>query len=293
MSGFLNNPSTLVPFIKGELIRALNSEPQDALGSFVQTVNSTQRFEDFGVVGQAPVLREVIGDPQTEGLTDATLRVQPAIFTTDMTVKQEDIEDGQLGALMQRIRDVAAGAWRQRRGEIFRALIANGTWIDGAAYFADARPARGRGAAYDNNLAGTGTTTANIIADLATGLSTLRRMQDEQGLPFNEDLTRIGIVAPPELETPLAQALQSGQVSGTNQIFTSLRNWTVVTDARLTDANDWYMFNLGHSQKPFLFVDRVGLEMVDKYEKFVWSFTFRARNRASLVHPQLGVRIVN
>lgn len=293
MSGFLNNPSTLTPFIRGELIKALNTEPQDALGSFVATVGSQQRFEDFAVIGQAPILREVIGEPQTEGLTDATFRITPAEFTAKMLVKQSDVEDDQLGALLMRIREVASGAWRQRRAEIFRSLTANANWIDGAAFFADARPARGRGAAYDNNLAGSGTTTANIITDLAAGLTALRRFQDEQGQPFNEDLTQIGIIAPPDLETPLAQALQTGQVSGTNQIFTQLRRWTVVTDARLTDANDWYMFNLSHAQKPFLFVDRVGLEMTDVYEDFMWRFSFRARNRASLVHPQLGVRIVN
>jgi phage major head subunit gpT-like protein len=293
MSGFLNNPSTLTPFVRGTLIKALNAEPRDDLGLFCRMQASTQRYEDFAVVGAAPMLREVVGDIQTEGMADATQRIEPAVFSTKIIVKKEDLEDDQIGALEQRVRDVAQGAWRQRRAEVLRAITANPTWVDGTAYFADSRPARGRGAAYDNNLAGAGTTTANVITDLIAGTTALRTFQDESGQPFNEDMSTIGIIAPPGLEQPINQALMVGQVGGTNNVFTQLRKWVVVTDARIADANDWYMFVLSGSQKPVVFVDRVSLEMSDHYEDFKWSFSFRARNRAQLVHPPLGVRIVN
>jgi hypothetical protein len=33
--------------------------------------------------------------------------------------------------------------------------------------------------------------------------------------------------------------------------------------------------------------------MGEFYKDFVWEYSFRARNRAAMVHPQLGVRINN
>lgn len=294
MSGFINNPSTLIPYVRGLLIKALNAEPQDGLGQFIETQSSTQRFEDFAVPGAPPMLRETIGDIQTAGMTDGSIRITPGEFLTKIVVKKADVEDDQLGLIQRRVRDVAQGAWRQRRMEIFRALQDTvTTWVDGAAYFADSHPARGLGAAYDNNLGGSGTTTANVITDLAAVRTALRTFQDEAGQPFNEDVGTIGIIVPPALEQPIRTAIGPGQVSGTNTVFAEGAKFVVVVDGRLTDVNDWYAFNLSGGQKPFVFVDRVGLEMEAFYKDFIWEFPFRARNRATLVHPQLGVRVVN
>jgi phage major head subunit gpT-like protein len=290
---FINHPSLLTPFVKGLLTKALESEPQDGLTQFIQTDNSTQRFEDYTVVGAAPILREYVGDIRTEGMTDAQIRITPGLFRTKIIVKKEDLEDDQLGAIRQRVSDIARGAWRQRRIELIGAVTGNAAWpVDNTAFFADARPARGLGAAYDNNLAGSGTTAANIGGDLQTAIAALSTFQDEQGQPFNEDASTIGILAPPSLKVPFMQVLGNGQVSGTNQVFGGMARFVPVFDGRLT-GNTWYAFNLSGAQKPILFVDRVGLEMGEFYKDFVWEYSFRARNRAAMVHPQLGVRINN
>ena len=114
-------------------------------------------------------------------------------------------------------------------------VIKNGTTLtgyDGKPLFADDHSGG------DNLLGGTGTTVANLQADISAVFAAMREFQDDRGRVMNivPDL----VVVPAELEFPMRQALKAGQIDGTDNVYAGLCD--VMVAPELTDADDWYAF---------------------------------------------------
>lgn len=301
--------------------RALIDSARDAqrsyVGVFARRINSDGAVERLPWLSQAPIMKRLRDMLESAGLSDAVLEIENEKFAISLEVPRDLLSDDQLGAVMQRVRemtDIAMGFGNVLLIDALEAGIAEGGY-DGQPFYDNAHPVRGlQSAVFDNLLAGTGTTVAAIQADLSTYLSTLQRAEGENGQPLYQARTRHAIVHPPELTANMNVAIFGQMVpeivedgggpvaaaSISNNKFRGLM-FDPVSDARLADSDDWYGADVTTEMRmPLFYVERerVQSEVLgpgsDHYVKHE-SALFKVRWRGKAAYGQHGntAKIVN
>ena len=115
---------------------------------------------------------------------------------------------------------------------------------DGVPFFSLLHPKGLPGETYANLFNG-----ALDAANLAAGLAAARRIPSDAGLAFPLDIIMNWLVVPPELYLLAQQLVTSAQSVG---IITLADNQVrgvceVLTDAKLTDPNDWFLLSAGRN----------------------------------------------
>jgi len=131
------------------------------------------------------------------------------------------------------------------------------------------------GQTFDNLLAGTGTSAANLGDDLYTLRSSVWNTVASNGEPYWDERMVDGslqwqFVIPEEMQKPFHKlfeqtlSLEAGAISASSNYIKSLFGEKVSVNVypRLTDANDWYArisAGAGDDAKPFIYVKRKGV----------------------------------
>jgi phage major head subunit gpT-like protein len=150
----------------------------------------------------------------------------------------------------------------------------------------------------DNLAAGSGTTLAQIAADIDTNVATMAKFVDEAGEPLN--IQPDTIVCPVALK-PKFDRLVNSQMDPTAVAQGSYNpyggKFKVFGDARLdaVDANDWYLLSSNQVVKPFAFSMRQTgrTRLVNKNLTKAWVGIADYRANAGYALPQLGIKVVN
>lgn len=246
--------------LRTEFNKAYNEAKQPELMVIATTVNSNSASEKYGWLGDMPQLREWIGDRQVKSAEDHDYTIVNKDFEGTVSVDRNEIMDDQMGIIRPRIQTLAMRA-REHPMILLSDLIINGTTglsYDGVAFFADTH------ASGDNLLAGTGTTEAQILADLSTVRSTMMRFTDDNGEPLG--LVPDTVVCPPELEVTFMKIMQSttfitASAQGVTNVWAgSIKR--VIVNHRLSDVNDWYAFAADLPLKPLIYQDRMAPQFV-------------------------------
>lgn len=302
ISGFSN---LLTAGARADLLE-LQMGMADGLKSKVcEVIDSKYATENMPWLGQVPALQQhdkgemLISDQ----ISEAAYSASPVTYRASIKVFARDLEDDQTQGIRKRVRQLMQRGLQLDEKLVADEIQGSTTTYNGQAFFSNSHPARGTGgAAFDNLLAGSGTSTANAATDFQTGMSTLASFLDEAGEPINEGgLDKICIVAPFGMRKSLLEALNDGGMVSQTTVVLGGTEVDLYFSSRLdsTDANDWYMFATG-LQKPFLFLDRKPLEMAvsdessDTYIK-EGAYIFSVERRAICVpgNPALGVKFVN
>lgn len=170
--------------------------------------------------------------------------------------------------------------------ELISLLIKNGATAgnlayDGNVFYSDTHFFAGNtnGSNIDNKLAGTGTTVAQIKADVQTAIGALRTFVDDKGRlinPIRAGADQLAIVCHPSIEWNVREALNAAIISNTSNILQGAAD--VLPDGYQTDLNDWTLHFTGMPTKPFIFQDRepintsvIGFDS-EEYKKtgYVW-----------------------
>lgn len=223
---------------------------------------SSHKTRQFDWLGDAPEVTDVThGTLRTSGLNRFNYSISHVIYKLALRIPLSDLETDSLGQIPARI----TGAARKMSGHPgrlgFDKLEANPTAYDGAALFANTR-AYGSAANVDNLLAGSGTSAAQIAADLQTLRATMMRFENDQGEPM--ELSPNVLVIPPELEGTFRQVLQPLPVAQDNTTVVGVippqfgnrwqaAGYTVYTLARLSDSNNWFGLHTGEEVNPFIY----------------------------------------
>jgi len=264
----------------------------------ITRINSAAASEQYGWLGSVPQMREWIGEKTAKFVNDYDYTIVNKKFESTIAVDEDEIDDDQIGAIMPRVRMLSDRA-RKWPNIMCSDLVINGTTnlaYDGSAYFADR-------AVNDNLLAGSGVTEANILTDLATARAAMLKFVDD----FGELVEVEGdtIVCPAELEVIFQRIVESQTyVTATNEGV--VNKWagtvkTIIVDARLTDANDWYLFAANQPLKPLIYQNRkapqfVAMDSRDSEHRFFNGKLFYSaemRGNAGYGFPQFGVKTVN
>jgi len=248
--------------LRSEFISAFVDTPS-VQGLLSTTVPSNAASEDYAWLGETPAMREFIDERKVKGFTDTTYQIVNKTWEATMSVKRSELEDDQVGAINVRVQDLARRSRQHIDELLYQALTDNGTGYDGAAFFSNTHPARGEGSAQDNLLTGTGTTTAALKTDIQAAIAALKDFTDERGKPFTPMLNSADLVilCPPAIEWTMREALEATIISNTSNVLAGVVGQVIATPwLTPTDANDWYLLYTGHTLKPLIFQDRMGVE---------------------------------
>lgn len=279
-----------------EQYRTMQERPHlAAISSLFTEVPSNKSQEDYGWLGDVPSLREWIGDKSVAALNDYKYTIRNRDFYAGFAIDRNELEDEQISAIMPRV-DMLSMRASQFPADLILELITNGETglaYDGAAFFSN------RTAPNDNLLAGTGTTLAQIKADIQTARANMMRFESDQGKAMGLMLDTL--LVPPELEATFLEAVGTPNLITTGQgaQINPIANWIsrVITVPELTDSTDWYGFATGFPLRPFVFQTRKNpipvLDDTQEKRNRKLEYTVEMRGNAGYGFWQMAVKVVN
>jgi len=297
------NPSVLERMIQVGVQRQVaeleagRGSPQDIM-RFALEVPSTHKSEDYAWLLQLPQAREWIGPKRIKELADAKFQILNRAFEATIGISQHDIDDDQAGAFDLMIRLLVDAMMEKPRSLISDLIVAgtSGLAYDGVAFFSNVSGAR----IIDNLLAGTGTTLAQISADLDSVRAAMMAFVFESGgSPLN--IVFDAIYCPPALTGNFERIFQSRAdptaTAGTDTYNPWSGKAVVIPDARLSDGTDWYAARTGGILRPLVWQKRSAPKGVldDSHVKSDHMIDVSAEMRGNVGYglPQLMVKVVN
>jgi phage major head subunit gpT-like protein len=231
-------------------------------------------------LGAAPQLKEWVDEKQAQGLNRYEWEIVVKRWEATIEIDLDTLVDARWNIYESRIREMAMNATRHRYN-LLSDLIKNGAaalGYDGQNFF-DTDHAEGDSGTQSNKLTGSGTSLDNVRTDYYAAKAALMQYKDDKGNPMWAGDFRPFIWAPATAtmmsvfeQLRNGGLVTTGGVGGNTNILAN--QFDVVYDPKLTDANDWHMFNTEGSMKPFLFVNREPIHYEDNFgtgHPDVWS----------------------
>jgi phage major head subunit gpT-like protein len=268
---------------------------KDLMGLVLET-ESTGKNEPYGWLGDVPVVQEWIGTKEYAGLKSYDYTIENKKWFTGIEVDEDELEDDQFKMILPRVQMMAKTMFDHKMELIANFILNGDTYLayDGSAYFANRT-------VNDNLLAGTGTTLAQLKADLGTGRTAMMRFVSDTGKLFR--FSPNVIVCPPELEVSFKEIVQSTSPqdaatynAGGKNVWSS---WitSVVSLPELTDTDDWYLFCSNYPLKPFIYQNRRSprnrLDDTQVKNSGKLYYSSDKRGNAGYGLPVMGIKIVN
>lgn len=259
-------------------------------------VRSTGAYEKLGWLGSLPAVRQWIGELQAKEIEDYEYTLRNLDWEASTYVKQNDLDDDQTGTI-QMIPGFLVDRIMAHPEKLIISLLTGGTTTaayDGVAFFSDVSGVR----TIDNLLGGTGTTLAQIEADLNAALTQMAKFTDDNGEVLN--IKGNLIICPVALENKFNRLINSqtdptATAQGTFNPYAG--KFTVIGDARLdaVDVNDWYLLSTGEEVKPLVFSMRQTARphFEKKNGSKLWTAYAEYRGNAGYGLPHLAVKTTN
>ena len=256
---------------------------------------SNAASEKYAWLGDFPLVKEWIGDRAVGMLKDYDYTIKNKDWIIPIGIHENEIADDQIGAIAPRTQMMGQvlAKWPL---EMVAALLVNGTTnlaYDGSAFFAN------RTAPNDNLLAGTGTTLAQIKADIATARAAMMRFASGKARPLG--LMMDTIVCPPEIEATMLEAVKSSNIMTTSEggTYNPISGWikNVISLPELTDTTDWYGLSTEFALRPFIFQTRQGVRTqlddteVKRNKRYIFQADMRGNAGYGFFH--MALKVVN
>lgn len=300
----IKNQTTLERGLRSLFQKTLSDfKPNPILEEFVMPVPSDKEEEKYAHLGNVGNLEHMKDSLTFQGVKDYSYTLKNRTYAKGIEVKEEEIEDDQVGGAFQCTRDITIRAAEYPQKLLMDAIIAGTTdaCYDGVAFFATTHAESGSN--QSNLLTGNGgDTAANIITDYKLAEAALLGFTDDQGEPIHPtdiDVNLI-ILAPTTLKGLFREILKSTQISGSsNTLYDAAR---LITSPRL-DANstvDWYLASVGGVVKPFIRQDRrsprFDAQEGNSHSGFInnmWRYKVSMRTRVGYGYWQKMIKVNN
>lgn len=273
----MHSPVSLLKGVRSRFIRTFNETRTDLL-MLATMLSSDSDVETYAWIDELPRMREFLTERRITGLGDARYDVANRKFESTIGVKRDHLSDSKIDMINMRISELAKEAKGHPMTLLAEQLvngvsasvtdsesgaIRSNVCYDGEAFFSATHPARGVLTATQSNLsAGTGTSVAQLSADLAAVKTVMSRRLDAGGKPFRRQWVQIAIVAPPDLEQNFKTVLESDLISNTTNVQKGQAQLVIMPE--LTDINDWYVLHVGGELKPLGFQLREPVEFASQ-----------------------------
>lgn len=253
------NPSLWIRGARTALVEAAQISERPLAPVIAKIVPSDGNKESYPWIGEAHAMRLLKDELETVGLSDALYEITNEKYAIGLEVDQDQLDDDQLGAIMERVTMMGTVALNFPNKLLISALV-NGTSLggyDGVSFFNDAHPIRNlESATQDNLLAGSGATAANILTDLSAGVAALTKWKGENNEPLSDARSDFVAMCPADLLGAMNVAIHAQLVSNTSNVQNHGLRITPVVSARLTDVNDWYLLDVTSGRRPLIYQER-------------------------------------
>jgi phage major head subunit gpT-like protein len=260
-------------------------------------VPSTSAYEKMGWIGAMPAVQQWLGELNAKEFASYDYTIKNLDWAASTTINENDINDDQTGSIERASKMLVQRILKHPEGRLISLLVDGDTKTayDGIAFFSNVSAPR----TIDNLLTGTGTTLAQLKADLIAALVAMAKFTDDQGEYLN--LRGNMIVCPVALMTDFATLVGSQSdptvAAGIGAMNPFLNKFTVIGDPRLDadDANDWYLLCTNEPVKPLAVQTRQ--EAKTNFEKKnltkTWVYSADYRGNVGYGLPHLAVKTVN
>ena len=250
----LVNASTLVALQKSfqVLFQTTLDSTQPAWPRPAMESPSENAEENYQWLGRVPAMKEWLGSKTVEQLRGMSYLILNRDWESTIGVKRNHIEDDMLGMYRPRIAELASEGARHPDDLLSTVRVAGNTatglCYDGQQFY-DMDHAEGDSGTQSNKLTGTGTTAAQVRADLFAAKAALRKFKDDRGKPYIRKMGTLDVIAviPPDLEKTFDELNNPALGSTTPKTPIDYE-----VDPYLTDVNDWYLDYVGGPVKPFI-----------------------------------------
>jgi phage major head subunit gpT-like protein len=303
----IHAPTALVKGIRALLLSNV-AAMSGLLGRLSMLQSSDSDEESYGWLGEPPRMREIGDDDQLiyDGMSDAQYDVENKIWAAGLRIPRKHWDDQKGGLIARRVQQLARVAANHVNRLSIQGLIEADTALgyDGVAMVSNSHPARGQQtAAQDNLLGGTGTTTAQIQADIGDAIETILSFIAENGEPYTEEITKVGISYPVAIHRQVLEATKAVMISNTSNVMSDGGfAFDLVPSARLQadDVNDFYVWDASVADDlPIIIQERDGLEVSQKldgddaFDNEIYKFKVRWRGNKANGHWQRISKIAN
>lgn len=240
------------------------------------TFTSNSAVEKYGGVGNAPALREWVGERLAKALREYTMTVENKPFEATLAVMRADLRRDKTAQLLPKIMGLA-----QRAAEHDEKLLSQfidlgeasttvGLAYDGQFFF-DTDHVVGASGTINNDISvdisalpvgdttgAHGSTTAPSVGEAALciqqAIQQLFTFLDDAGEPTNQGLSSVTVMVPAPLMAPYEAALTSPLMAQgmSNPIFGSAIKKSLVVNPRLTWTTKIAVFRDDSAQKPLI-----------------------------------------
>lgn len=292
-----NSALAVLKGIRSDFAKGLQNVTDSVVKKFTEFIKSDTAEETFFIGDAIPNLQEWLDEIKFTDINDFSLTLKNKKWSNGTLVDRDTLNDSKksLGTgLTIWIRSLI-NKWKFFPDKLInKLLIANPVTFDKTAFFATSRPNLEGDNTINNIHTGTGTTLAQVEADLSTARSILRSFKDRNGEPFNEGMKML-IYAPTQLESVFLK-LASNEFLGSGE--SNLHKGTfelVLNDHQADNNDDWYIINIAAAMKPFIYQNREAPKFMMKDDEFNTKIKYATtgRSNASVLNPTAIIKVNN
>lgn len=265
----LNN---IQKFVKADFDKAFSQQVTN-YQAFTKEIMSSDKLISFEWIGALPKMRKWVGSRYYNQMKKYDYSFKTDSYEGTILIPYSDILNASKTELSKMAKGQVAGYGAQVKldypSDLVYEALGNGTvnlCYDGQPFFANAHPTYYGATTFDNLLVGSGVSAANLKTDIATAILTLATMIDEENRKLNLKLGTI--VCHPLLALTFAEVLASVANTGSPVNVLSGLGIKVISDARLTDQNDWYAMATSPMIKPIIHAQVGNIEVRTKDDTF-------------------------
>lgn len=281
--------------VRKEFQEAFAKAPTKGYEIYTSEIPATEQSSIFEWLGGFPEMRKWVGARAVVDLKKYNYTITNEAYESSISIPYTQFVNASQTAiaanLKTKISSYAQGIRKNFPSKLAVAALDDGTTnlaYDAVAFFSNVSGVR----LFDNLAAGTGTTQAQLIADLNTNMAVMASYEDDMGNCLQ--LQPTAVVCPPLLEITFREIFSSAFInSGDTNIRKGLMD--VISDGRLSDANDWYLICNNMGVKPIVYSSLTGLTLVtvdDPWNKKL-NVGVDATGNAGYSFPQLAIKVVN
>lgn len=245
---------TLRKGLNAAFVKAFNNaeDPADVMPFIMETTSNSDK-ENYGWLGQSPSMSEWIDERQIKSLNEFDYEIENKDYEGTLSVSRNAILDDQLGNVKIRIDDLGRKARIHPRKLAIKAIKEGDTELcyDGQTFFS-ASHEEGKSGVQSNIQTGTGTTLAQLEADIDTAEATMLSYKDDTAEPWNEGEVKIAVMCHPNLKAKFNRLNTIDLLDGGGSNSMKGRIAQITYSSRFEDQNDWYFADISEGMKPLI-----------------------------------------
>lgn len=252
--------------VNGEYFMRLRDMQQAATYQLVSSVYTTnQASEEYPWLSESPMPIKWEGERSIRKLRSDKVTIVNADYETGLSFSKRDFIRDKTSQMQARVQEMAQNVALFPTQLLTDLMVTNGNAYDGVAFFSGSHSV-GASGTIDNlitsgEVAGGATpTVAEQASNLMVAFARLLGFRNSVGQPMNEIAKQFAVMVPPALYGVTVAAINSQFTSNAaSNPLGELRavgiSMVPVLNARLTAADEWYLFRTDAGIRPFIVQD--------------------------------------